>query len=132
MADPVAKAVYQEAAARKGEPVFALTVGDFLNEPAVDEIDLSDQSAMTNQQPRIVKKKRNKCPLTPPGSAEPCPLKTGQGSARGGGQTVVTVSRTERRSWITIAITAFGALVLRYLKTVRERGRKQTRMKDEG
>jgi hypothetical protein len=34
----------------------------------------------------------------------------------------VIVTRTERRSWITLAITAFGALLLRYLKTVRERG----------
>ncbi len=33
------------------------------------------------------------------------------------------VVRTERRSWITVAITGFGALLLRYLKTVRERGR---------
>ncbi len=41
MADAEAKAVYEQAAARKGQPVFALTVGDFLNEPAVEEIDLS-------------------------------------------------------------------------------------------
>jgi hypothetical protein len=34
----------------------------------------------------------------------------------------VLLVRSERRSWITIAITAFGALLLRYLKTVRERG----------
>ena len=42
LADPVAQAVYADAAARKGIPVFALTVGDFLNAPAVDEIDLAD------------------------------------------------------------------------------------------
>ncbi len=34
----------------------------------------------------------------------------------------VLVVRTDRRSWIMIAITAFGALLLRYLKIVRERG----------
>ena len=34
----------------------------------------------------------------------------------------VVVVRTERRSWITLAITGFGALLLRYLKMVRERG----------
>ena len=31
------------------------------------------------------------------------------------------VVRTERRSWITIVFTGFGALLLRYLKTIRER-----------
>jgi hypothetical protein len=31
------------------------------------------------------------------------------------------VVRTERRSWFTIALTGFGAILLRYLKTVRER-----------
>lgn len=36
----------------------------------------------------------------------------------------VLVVRTDRRSWIMIAVTAFGALLLRYLKTVRERGLK--------
>ena len=36
-------------------------------------------------------------------------------------QSGVLVVRSERRSWITIGITAFGALLLRYLKTVRER-----------
>jgi hypothetical protein len=36
----------------------------------------------------------------------------------------VLVVRTEKRSWITLAITAFGAVLLRYLKTVRERGLK--------
>jgi hypothetical protein len=37
----------------------------------------------------------------------------------------MVVVRTERRSWLTIAITGFGALLLRYLKAVRERGRTQ-------
>ena len=41
LADPVSKAIYEDAAARKGVPAFALTVGDFLNAPIVDEIDLS-------------------------------------------------------------------------------------------
>jgi hypothetical protein len=42
LADPQTRTVYEDAAARKGMPVFALTVADFLNAPAVDEIDLSD------------------------------------------------------------------------------------------
>jgi hypothetical protein len=35
----------------------------------------------------------------------------------------VTIVRTDRRSWIAIAITGFGAFILRYLRVVRERGR---------
>lgn len=41
MADPAAKAIYEEAAATKGKPVFSLTVADFFNAPSVDEVDLS-------------------------------------------------------------------------------------------
>src|SRR5689334_19187902 len=41
MADPQTKAIYEDAADRKGQAVFALTVGDFLNVPAIDEIDLA-------------------------------------------------------------------------------------------
>ena len=67
LADPETKQVYQDAAARKGIPAFALTVADFLNAPAVDEIDLSAYR-------------------------------------------------------FTLAITGFGDVLLRYLKTVRERG----------
>src|SRR3989304_4641305 len=40
MADPAAKAVYDEAAKAKGQPVFSLTLADFFNAPSVDEIDL--------------------------------------------------------------------------------------------
>lgn len=42
LTDPEARAVYEEAAERKGKPAFALTVADFMNAPSVDEIDLSD------------------------------------------------------------------------------------------
>jgi hypothetical protein len=41
MADADTRTVYEEAGARKGVPAFALSVGDFLNAPAVDEIDIS-------------------------------------------------------------------------------------------
>jgi hypothetical protein len=41
LADPVAKQVYADAAAEKGIPAFALSIGDFLNAPAVDEISLA-------------------------------------------------------------------------------------------
>ena len=41
MADPATKAIYEEAARAKGQPVFSLTVADFFNAPAVDEVDLS-------------------------------------------------------------------------------------------
>src|SRR5690242_16588625 len=39
--DPVSKQIYEDASVQKGIPAFALAVGDFLNAPAVDEIDLS-------------------------------------------------------------------------------------------
>ena len=42
MADPQAKAIYEEAARAKGKPVFSLTVADFFNAPSVDEVDLSE------------------------------------------------------------------------------------------
>ena len=41
LADPDAKAFYEQAADAKGTPVLALTVADFFNAPSVDEIDLS-------------------------------------------------------------------------------------------
>jgi len=31
------------------------------------------------------------------------------------------VVRTERRSWVTVVITAFGGLLVRYLRHIRER-----------
>jgi hypothetical protein len=40
-ADPAQKAVYAGVAKARGQPVFSLTVSDFLNAPVVDEIDLS-------------------------------------------------------------------------------------------
>jgi len=33
----------------------------------------------------------------------------------------VVLVRSERRSWIALAVTAFGALLVRYFKPVRER-----------
>ena len=33
----------------------------------------------------------------------------------------VVLVRSERRSWIALAVTAFGALLVRYFKSVRER-----------
>jgi hypothetical protein len=69
-----------------------------------------------------MKQPKNRCPLTPLGADPTCPLQPTQTTRRGSGPPSVVVVRTERRSWITIAITAFGALLLRYLKTVRERG----------
>jgi hypothetical protein len=53
LADPQSKQVYEDAAARKGIPVFALTVGDFLNAPAIDEIDLSAYTGKTGDVIRV-------------------------------------------------------------------------------
>ncbi len=41
MADPGQKALYAEAAKESGKPLFSLTIADFFNAPAVDEVDLS-------------------------------------------------------------------------------------------
>ena len=35
----------------------------------------------------------------------------------------VVVVRTDKRSWLALAITGFGAFLLRYVRTVRERGK---------
>ena len=53
IADPEKRAIYASAAGRKGVPVFALTVGDFLNAPAVDEIDLSSYTGKAGEMIRI-------------------------------------------------------------------------------
>ena len=41
LADEEQRTIYEDAAARKGQPVFALTVGDFLNAPVVAEVDMA-------------------------------------------------------------------------------------------
>ena len=41
LADPVARAVYEQAKLSQHKPLFALAVGDYFNPPVVDEIDLS-------------------------------------------------------------------------------------------
>jgi hypothetical protein len=41
LADQATRLIYEDAAAKKGVPVFAMTVADFLNAPLVDEIDLA-------------------------------------------------------------------------------------------
>jgi hypothetical protein len=41
MADPTKKALYAQAAKESGKPLFSLTMADFFNAPAVDDVDLS-------------------------------------------------------------------------------------------
>jgi hypothetical protein len=41
MADPTARALYQQAAKERNMPLFALTISDFMNPPSIDEMDLS-------------------------------------------------------------------------------------------
>ena len=53
LADPVQKTVYEATAKAKGIPVFALAVGDFLNAPTVDEIDLSGYTGKAGETIRI-------------------------------------------------------------------------------
>ena len=47
MADPLARAAYQQAAQEKKRPVFSLMIADFFNTPSVDEIDLSAYTGQT-------------------------------------------------------------------------------------
>ena len=67
-----------------------------------------------------LRRKTQQCPLTS-AADESCPLQTGPTTAQRGQPPSVVVVRTERRSWITLAITGFGAILLRYLRTIRER-----------
>ncbi len=53
MMDPEAKEIYADVADRRAQSVFAVTVGDFLNPPAVDEIDLASYSGKTGEKIRI-------------------------------------------------------------------------------
>ena len=73
------------------------------------------------REPHPMKSQKNKCPLTPVGSSQKCPLEPAKTRSSKRSDHPVVLSRTERRSWITLVVTAFGALLLRYLKTVRER-----------
>ena len=41
MADPEKKALYAAAAKASGKPLFSLTIADFFNAAAVDEVDIS-------------------------------------------------------------------------------------------
>ena len=77
-----------------------------------------------------MKPKKNQCPLVPPGRTERCPLKPAQTTGQAAQQQApMVLVRTERRSWMALAITGFGALLLRYFKTVRERGQTVRRAK---
>jgi len=49
LADPVARAIYEAAAKEKGKPVFALAVGDYLNAPSVDFVDLAGYSGKVGE-----------------------------------------------------------------------------------
>jgi len=50
VADPEAKALYDEVAQAKGKPVFSLMVADFFNAPSVDEVDLSAYAGAVGDQ----------------------------------------------------------------------------------
>lgn len=47
MADPDARARYDQAAEARRKPVFSLTVADFFNAPAIDEVDVSAYTGST-------------------------------------------------------------------------------------
>jgi hypothetical protein len=69
-----------------------------------------------------MKHRKQQCPLLPVKGKDVCPLEGPMhSSGRSPEPPAMVVVRTERRSWFTLAITGFGALLLRYLRTVRER-----------
>jgi hypothetical protein len=53
LADAETRAIYEDASDRKGIPAFALSVGDFLNAPAVDEINLESYTGQTGEVIRV-------------------------------------------------------------------------------
>lgn len=50
MVDPETKQVYEEAAKTKGQPLFSLTIADFFNAPAVDEVNMANYSGKVDDQ----------------------------------------------------------------------------------
>jgi hypothetical protein len=48
MADPIAYALYQQAAKERNKPLFALTVADFMHTPSITNIDLSAYNGQAN------------------------------------------------------------------------------------
>ena len=42
LADAAARKLYEDAAAKKGKPVFSMVMADFLNAPSIDEVDVSE------------------------------------------------------------------------------------------
>ncbi|WKZ34963.1 MAG: hypothetical protein QY332_15210 [Anaerolineales bacterium] len=44
LADPAARQLYEDAAGKKGKPVFSMVMADFLNAPSIEEIDVSEYS----------------------------------------------------------------------------------------
>ncbi len=53
MADAEKKVIYEEAAKATGKPVFCLTIADFFNAPAVDEVDMSGYTGKAGDLIRI-------------------------------------------------------------------------------
>lgn len=53
MADPDARALYQQAAKERNMPFFALTVADFMHAPSITNIDLSAYNGQVNDVIRI-------------------------------------------------------------------------------
>jgi hypothetical protein len=48
MADPIAYALYQQAAKERNKPLFALTVADFMHTPSITDMDLSAYNGRVN------------------------------------------------------------------------------------
>lgn len=54
LADPAKRSIYEAAAKGKGLPAFAVTVGDFLKAPSVEEIDLSGYTGQMGETIRVI------------------------------------------------------------------------------
>jgi hypothetical protein len=66
---------------------------------------------------KLIKQPKKECPALQKAA---CPLRQ---ASKPNPPPALVIVRTERKSWFTIAITGFGAVLLRYFRVVRERGR---------
>ena len=100
MADAETKAIYEEAARAKGQPVFSLTVADFFRAPSVDEVDLAGYVGQVGDE--IVVRASDDFDV----EGVSVSLTDGEGNAIESGEAVETPAESGR--WVYAATVAVG------------------------